>query len=296
MTLEQLRIFLEVAAQQHVTRAAQALNMTQSAVSAAVLALEHRHGVVFFDRVGRGIVLTEAGRLFVPHAQAVLRRATEAEAYLNDLEGGVAGGLRIQASQTVASYFLPPHLMRYRARYPQVLLQFDQGNTATVVQSLLAGEADLGVVEGVVDAPGLDVQPIAKDWIRVVVGSAHPWAKKLRLSVGDLVRADWVMREAGSGTRAAFDAALTEADVLPDSLSVLMELPSNEACIAAIETGTGATVLSRLAAAPHIAQGLIVEANFDLPARTFSMLTPRNRHQSRAAQAFIAQMAQGSSA
>lgn len=296
MTLEQLRIFLEVAALQHVTRAARAVNMTQSAVSAAVLALEQRHGVVLFDRVGRGIVLTEAGRQFIPHAQAVLRRASEAEAFLTDLEGSVAGGLRIQASQTVASYFLPPHLMRYQACHPKVRLQFEQGNTATVVQALLAGEADLGVVEGVVDALSLKVQPIARDWLRILVGNAHAWAKRSRLSLDDLARADWVMREAGSGTRATFDVALAECGVQPDSLSVLMELPSNEACIAAIETGVGATVLSLRAAAPHIAQGLVVEVDFDLPVRTFSLLTPLNRHQSRAALAFVDQVGQSDNA
>ncbi len=287
---------MEVAAQQHVTRAAEAMNMTQSAVSAAISSLENRHGVVLFDRVGRGIALTEAGRLFMAHAQAVLLRASEAEAFLTDLEDGVTGRLRIRASQTVASYFLPAYLMRFRARHPQVMLQFEQGNTATVVRSLLAGEADLGVVEGVVDAPGLSVQPVARDWLRVVVGNGHPWADKSPLSVEDLAQADWVMREAGSGTRAAFDTALSECGIKPESLSVLLQLPSNEACIAAIETGTGATVLSRLAAAPHIAQGLVVEANFDLPVRTFSVLTPRNRHQSRAALAFIAQMTESESA
>ena len=292
MTLEQLRIFLKVAGLEHVTRAAHALNMTQSAVSAAIQALEQRHGVVLFDRVGRGIVLTDAGRQFMPHAQAVLLRATEAEVFLTDLKGGVVGALRVQASQTVASYFLPPHLMRFHARYPNVLLQFGQGNTSSVVQSMLSGEADVGVVEGVVDEPLLTVRPIADDWLRVMVGRAHPWAARQSLSSEDLLQADWVMREAGSGTRAAFDAALAERGVRSDSLSVLLELPSNEACIAAIETGNGATVLSLRAAAPHIAQGLVVEASFDLPVRTFSVLTHHDRHQSRAAAAFVAQMAQ----
>lgn len=292
MTLEQLRIFLEVAQLEHVTRAAQALNMTQSAVSAAVLALENRHGLALFDRVGRGIALTEAGRRFIPHAQAVLLRVAEAETFLADLEGGVAGGLRIQASQTVASYFLPAHLMRFQARYPRVSLQFGQGNTTGVVQALLSGEVDLGVVEGVVTEPALDVRPIAEDRLRVLVGRAHAWADGRRLKVNDLARADWVMREPGSGTRAAFDAALAEQGVRPESLRILMELPSNEACIAAIETGNGATVLSLRAAAPHIAQGLLVEAGFDLPARMFSVLTHRSRHQTRAALAFVTGLAE----
>jgi len=292
MTLEQLRIFLEVAGLQHVTHAAQALNMTQSAVSAAVQALEQRHGVTLFDRVGRGIALTDAGRRFIPHAQAVLRRAIEAEAFLIDLEGGVAGGLRIQASQTVASYFLPPHLLRFKARHPKVSLMFGQGNTASVVHAVLSGEADLGVVEGLVADPALEVRPVTDDRLRLLVGRAHPWADSRALSAADLAQADWVMRERGSGTRAAFDAALAERGVHPDSLSVLLELPSNEACIAAIETGTGATVLSLRAAAPHIALGLVVEAAFALPGRTFSVLIHRERHQSRAALAFAAQMAE----
>lgn len=290
MTLEQLRIFLEVAALQHVTRAAQALNMTQSAVSAAIHGLEHRHGVTLFDRVGRGIALTEAGRQFIPYAQAVLLRATDAQAFLTDLESGVTGGLRIHASQTVASYFLPSYLMHFQASHPRVSLNFRQGNTAEVVQALLAGETDLGVVEGIVSESLLDVRSIADDHLRLMVGSRHPWADGRKLSANDLVRADWVIRELGSGTRAAFDAALAVRHVRPESLSILMELPSNEACIAAIETGAGATVLSLRAADPHIAQGLVVEANFDLPVRTFSVLTHRHRHQSRAAQAFVEQL------
>lgn len=290
MTLEQLKVFLEVARLEHVTRAAKVLNMTQSAVSAAVLALEQRHGVALFDRVGRGIMLTEAGRMLVPHAQAVLYRAAEAETFLQDLEGGVTGRLRIQASQTVASYFLPPYLIRFQARHPRVSMRFRHSNTAGVVQALLSGDADLGVVEGVVVEADLDVRPIADDWLRLLVGNAHPWADGRKLTAADLAQADWVMREPGSGTRAALDVALSSRGIRPDSLSVLLELPSNEACIAAIEAGNGATVLSLRAAAPHIALGLVAEANFGLPMRTFSLLTHRNRHHSHAARAFVAQM------
>ncbi len=286
MTLEQLRVFLEVARLQHVTRAAHSLNMTQSAVSAAVLALEQRHKVAMFDRVGRGIVLTEDGRRFIPHAQRVLSHADEAEAFLRDLKGAVAGTLRIGASQTVASYFLPKHLMQFQALYPQVLLQFGQGNTSWVVQALLSGDADIGVVEGLVNEPSLKVQPIAEDELSVLVGAEHQWANGQKLLANDLAQADWIMREPGSGTRAAFDAALSECGVQQELLSIRLELPSNEACIAAIESSVGATVLSLRAAAPHIAQKMIVKAAFDFPARTFSLLTNKTRHQTRAAQAF----------
>lgn len=288
MTLDQLHIFLEVARRQHVTQAARVLNLTQSAVSAAVAALEDQHGVALFDRIGRGIVLNEAGRRFVPHAEAVLRRANEAGDWLAEIRGGTGGSLRIQASQTVASYHLPRHLIRFRALYPGVALAFRQGNTASVARAVLEGEADLGVVEGRVAHPDLSVERIAGDRLLLVVGRDHPWRDGRPLPPAALATTPWVLREPGSGTRAAFDEALALRGIAAAALTVLLELPSNEACIAAVETGRCATALSELAAAPHLAQGQIFEAGFDLPRRDFSLLRHRARHLSGTARNFAA--------
>ena len=285
MTLDQLRVFLTVARLEHVTRAADHLNMTQSAVSAAIAALEARHDVRLFDRVGRGISLTQAGRSFVPHARDVLSRAEEAARALTDLGSQVAGELYLGASQTVASYWLPPALVRYRALYPAVKLEVMAGNTTTVVASLLEGKIDLGVVEGVVSAPDVLVEPLVEDHLIVLVGRDHPWALGQALTLDDLASSQWVLRESGSGTRAAFDKALTTAGLSPLTLPVMMELPSNEACIAAVEAGGVATVLSRRAAASHLAQGLLHEAAFPLPPRVFQMIRHKARHQSRASEA-----------
>ncbi|MDX5357669.1 MAG: LysR family transcriptional regulator [Rhodobacterales bacterium] len=294
MTLDQLRVFLAVAGTEHVTRAAQALNMTQSAVSAAIAALEARHDVRLFDRVGRNIALTDAGRRFVPHARALVQQAEAAADVLADLGSGVGGSLRVQASQTVSAYWLPRHLVRYRALYPQVGLEFVPGNTSTVVAAVAEGSADLGVVEGVVSAPDLIVQPLAKDTMVVLVGCGHPWADGRRLAPADLATSAWVLREAGSGTRLAFDADLARVGMGAGALSVLLELPSNEACIAAVEGGEAATVLSRRAAAPHLAQGLVAVAGFDLSRRVFSAIRHRKRHESRAMAALLALLLAGS--
>lgn len=104
MTLEQLRIFVGVAEREHVTRAAEALNITQSAASGAIAALEARHGVPLFHRVGRGIELTEAGAMFLVEARAVLGRAAHAELALAEYGGLQRGTLKLVASQTIASY------------------------------------------------------------------------------------------------------------------------------------------------------------------------------------------------
>lgn len=293
MTLDQLRVFLAVAGLEHVTRAAQALHMTQSAVSAAIAALESRHDVRLFDRVGRNIALTDAGRRFVPHARAVIQQADVAAGALADLGSGIGGTLRVQASQTVASYWLPRHLVRYRILHPQVALEFVPGNTTTVVAAVMDGSADLGVVEGSVTAPELIAEAVAEDGLVVLVGCAHPWADGRLLTLADLGDTDWVLREGGSGTRLAFDADLHRLGLDHGKLSVVLELPTNEACIAAVEVGSVATVLSRRAAAPHLAQGLVAEARFDLPPRVFSAIRHRDRHQGRAAAALCALLRTG---
>jgi len=120
VTLEQLRIFVAVAEREHVTRAAALLGLTQSATSAAIQALERRHGTVLFDRVGRNVVLTEAGRAFLIEARALLARAESAETVLAELAGLRRGTLPVQASQTIAAYWLPAHLVHFHAQWPDI--------------------------------------------------------------------------------------------------------------------------------------------------------------------------------
>ena len=152
MTLEQLRVFVAVAERQHVTRAAEALNIAQSAVSASIAALEGRHGAKLFHRVGRRIELTEAGALFLAEAHAVLARAESAELVLSELGELKRGVLSVYASQTIAGYWLPRYLVDFRRSYPGVAIRLSIGNTSQAAAAVRGGEADLGFVEGEVDS------------------------------------------------------------------------------------------------------------------------------------------------
>ena len=125
-----------------VTRAAEALHLTQSAVSAAIAALESHYGVSLFHRVGRRIELNEEGRLFLGEARAVLARASAAELALSELSGLKRGTLSVQASQTIASYWLPQRLVAFRCRHPQLEIQVTIGNTAQVAKAVADGVAD----------------------------------------------------------------------------------------------------------------------------------------------------------
>ena len=130
MTLEQLRLFVAVAECEHVTRAAEILHRTQSAVSSAIASLERGSGVALFHRVGRRIQLTEEGRVFLTEARAVLAQAAAAERALSDLAGLKRGMLSVMASQTIASYWLPQRLVAFRAKHPHVAVKALIGNTA----------------------------------------------------------------------------------------------------------------------------------------------------------------------
>ncbi|MBE7203843.1 MAG: LysR family transcriptional regulator [Parafilimonas terrae] len=294
MTLEQLRIFVAVAERCHVTRAAEALHMAQSAVSAAVAALEGRHGAKLFHRVGRNIVLTEAGTLFLQEARAVLARSQAAERVLAELGGLRRGTLTIQASQTIASYWLPRHLVAFRRAYPGIDIHLRVGNTAEVAKAVHDGAADLGFVEGRIDDPALLVETVARDQLVIVVAPGHPWADGRAVAPSDWPDSEWVLREQGSGTRSMFEAAARAAEVL-DRLPVVFELPSNEAVRGAVEAGMGATAISASVAAPSIEAGLLARVASALPERAFTLVRHKERHRSRAEDALLAIIADPSS-
>ena len=295
MTVDQLRIFVAVAERQHVTRAAEALNLAQSAVSASVASLEAQYRTKLFHRVGRGIELTEAGQLFLGEARAVLARAHGAEIVLAELGGLMRGTLTVAASQTIASYWLPRHLVAFRSRFPALSVALQVGNTAQVAAAVLSGEAALGFVEGPVDDPALDIQVVAQDQLVIVVAPDHPWAERPPADARELSASSWAMREAGSGTRAEFEAALAAVDMPPSTLPVAIELPSNEAVRAAAEAGAGAAALSASVVAGSLEAGLLHHIPFDLPTRSFRLLRHRARHQSKAADA-LTTLIRGSSA
>ena len=291
MTLEQLRIFIAVAEREHLTQAAAALALTPSAVSAALRALEERYDTPLFDRVGRRIELNDAGRLFLTEARATLGAARNAELALAELAGLQRGAVALHASQTIASYWLPPLLLDFHRRYPQIALSLTIGNTTSVAQAVLNGTADLGLVEDGVEAPELVATTVAQDRMVAVVAPDHPWSDGHALDVAALRAAGWVLREPGSGTRSAFEARMAALGIASSELQVALTLPSNEALRSAAMAGPYATVVSELVVAPQLQAGLLFKAGLDLPPRLFSLLHHRQRHPGHAARALAQALA-----
>lgn len=288
MTLDQLRVFVAVAEREHLTRGAEACHLTPSAATAAIQALEGRHGTKLFHRVGRRLELSESGRAFLPEARAVLAAAEQAELALQEFGGFRRGRLTIAASQTLASYWLPPLLMRFASEHEGVVLTLSESNTSGVAAAVLAGEAEIGCIEGEVAEPALAVVPLAEDRLVVVAAPRHPLARRRGVPASALEAFRWVMREPGSGTRAALETAMRAGGTEPERLAVALTLPTNEAVCAAVIGSACLTAVSDLVAQPHIDAGRLVRIDHPVPARRFALVRHKERFRTRVSVAFEA--------
>jgi DNA-binding transcriptional LysR family regulator len=292
MTLDQLRVFVEVAERGHVTRAAEALRMSQSAASAAIAALEELYQIKLFDRVGRGIQLTEPGRIFLREARAVLDRASMARSVLQDLAGSPASPIALAASHTIATYWLPRRLAAFHAANPRVRLNVMIRNTREVETAVADGEVSIGLVEGPTQHPALQRTRLDYDQMVLVVAADRAPLPIEPSGKIDLRALNWVIREPGSGTRRGLEDLAALQDLSLDDLNIFLVLPGNEAVREAVEAGAGATIISRHVVASAIAAGTLVEIPIELPRREFALVRHRERHATLAQKALVAHLIQ----
>lgn len=276
MTLEQLRIFLAVAERGHMSRAAETLGISQSGASSAVKALEEQFGVRLFNRIGRGIELSEAGARFLPEAKAVVERAAAARLVLENISEVVTGAVSVAASLTIASYWLPHRLAAFHDLHPNVRLDVAVGNTRQVEASILDGTADIGLVEGRVRSDLLKRVRVDTDRLVMVTGTGGPRIEP-RGALADLRSVRWIVRERGSGTREALETFAAAHGVPFDELQVFLVLPTNEAIRQAVEAGAGATIISEHVVSRSLAEGRLRLVPLAIPEREFALISHRDR-------------------
>lgn len=264
--------------------------MSQSAASAAIAALEDLYQIRLFDRVGRGIHLTEPGRIFLREARAVLDRASMARSVLQDLAGCPPGPIALAASQTIATYWLPRRLAAFHAANPRVRLDVVIRNTREVETAVADGEVSMGLVEGPTQHPALVRTHLDHDQMVLVVAT-----DRAPLPVGpsgklDLRALNWVIREPGSGTRRGLEDWVGQQGLSLEDLNIFLVLPGNEAVREAVEAGVGATIISRHVVASAIAAGTLVEIPIELPQREFALVRHRERHATLTQKALVAHL------
>jgi DNA-binding transcriptional LysR family regulator len=288
MDLRQLEIFAKVAEMGSFSRAAEALHLTQPTVSEHIRALEDELGVRLLDRLGRGTATTRAGQLLLSYATRILALSREARQALEGYQGRMRGELVVGGSTIPGEYLLPAVIGRFREKFPEVSTRLVIGGSQAVVDWVADGRVELGVVGARLPQRGLEFHDLSPDEEVVVVPAGHPWQGRAQVTLEELSREPLIIRERGSGTRAAFESALERAGVDLASLRIAGEMGSNQAIKQAVKAGLGITVMSRIAVEDESRQGVLAFLRVrDLAVtRGFYVVTHRERSRSPVAEAF----------
>src|SRR6185436_5356598 len=250
-------LLLSVARTGSIGRAAAEHGVSQPAASARMRLLEGQLGLALIERSPRGSKLTPAGALVAGWAQAAVDAAASLDAGVVALRRERDSRLRIAASMTVAEYLLAAWLTALRSVDPGAVVALSAVNSADVAHAVLAGAADIGFVEGPGIPDGLHAEPVGRDALTLVVGPAHPWARRRSgVPAAELARTALVSREAGSGTRGYLEEAL-RAQAGLERVPPAAELSSTTAIKAAVAAGAAPAVLSSLAVAAELAAGTL---------------------------------------
>lgn len=240
-TLRQLEVFLAVAHHENVSRAAASLAMSQSACSSALKDLEDQFDIQLFDRVGKHLRSNETGRSVRPRVESLVSQATELEIALR--QHNQAGKITVGATLTIGNYLCVPLIKALIDREPQAEIRLEVANTQNIVKKLLNFDIDIGMIEGEISHPDLQMIPWRDDELSCFCAPSHKLARKKKLGEADLLQTPWILREPGSGTRQVFERGMHS--LLPN-LTVLLELEHTEAIKRAVEAGMGIACLSKI--------------------------------------------------
>ncbi len=252
-SFRQLEVFLAAARSENLSRAAERLAMSQSAASGALRDLEQQFDIRLFDRAGKRLKLNELGRALQPQAEALLQQANALERSFD--QHAAIGRLKVGATLTIGNSLAVELLAQYLGLYPEARVDLEVANTARIAAQVANFELDLGLIEGELASPDLDVTPWREDELVVFCAPSHPLAGQRQIGDRELVAASWILRESGSGTRQTFDRAMRG---LLGQLDIRLELHHTEAIQRAVAAGLGLGCLSRLTLEDAFARGSLL--------------------------------------
>lgn len=290
MNLNHLSLFRSVAETGGFTRAAAARRISQPAISAQVAELESSLGVMLFDRLPRGVRLTQAGEHLLSYARRLAGVEEEAERSLAELRGVRAGLLAVAASRSIGTYWLPEILGRFQRKHPDVKIELCVANSAVVERMVLEYEVEIGFTEGnVSNRQELATEVFRQDELVVIAAPSHPLAAKGNrpVSAAAVCAQPMLVREPGSGTRAIIESALARKKLAISQRSMILDSP--ETIKHAAVANLGLAIISRLCVEKEVRAGLlkiIPLRDLRFP-RPLHLVTGRGRARSSAAAAFV---------
>jgi DNA-binding transcriptional LysR family regulator len=288
LDVQTLNVFVEAALAQNFSMASRRLHLSQPAVSLQIRNLEQHLGVELFERNGRRVTLTPAGKLLLPQAQGALRQLKQIEETMQGLQGVVIGDLSIACSTTVGKYILPRLVAGFRQQHPNVRVTINVMSRRAAVEWLLTSRADISVVSTRLQHSELEFEPFLEDHVVLIVPASHPWTDGRAVRPEELYNVPFIQRETTAGTYQVVAEALTAHGLDISQLQTVLTLASAEAIEMSVEAGIGAAFVSRLAAQRGLELGRVVEVSLQGMAltRTIYMVRHQRRPATPAQRAF----------
>ncbi len=277
MADRRLQVFHTVARLLSFTKAADALHMTQPAVTFQVRQLEEQFNTRLFDRAHNRISLTAAGQQVYEHSERIFAQYSELENAVRELTGDFSGTLQVGASTTIAEYMLPSLLGQFNAKYPDINIQLKVSNTEGIVSMVDNNVIDLGVVEGPVSNKSLVVEGWRWDRLAVIVPPDHPLTRRDSVGVDEVSSYPFICREEGSGTREVIAEYLSSSGG-EAGLNISMELGSPESIKGAVEARMGISIVSQAIIQKELRLGTLAAINLDpMLERPFSFVHQKQK-------------------
>lgn len=256
MNFHQLHIFYTVAERGSFSAAAQALHMTQPAVTMQIQSLEDYFGIKLLHRSTKKLELSEAGLTLLPYAKRSVELVRQTDEAMSAFTQKLQGRLQLGASLTIGEYVLPRMLGPFAKKYPDTSIVMKVMNTAQIMEDILKHQLDLGLIEAPVQHPDMVVETVMQDELKLVVPAGHALDRG-EVELEEVLSYPFVLREKGSGTRQVMEDELLKRDIDARHIHVVMELGSTGAVKSAVEAGVGITMLSPSSVQHELALGLV---------------------------------------
>ncbi|MBI1886530.1 MAG: LysR family transcriptional regulator [Chloroflexi bacterium] len=286
MDFGQVEAFVQVAAHNSFSRAAEVLQLTQPSITARIQSLERDLGEEVFERGGRGVRLTDAGQAFLPFAERILQTLQEARDAVEEVRNVQLGSLRLGSALTISTYVLPKILHAFRERHPNVEVSVRTGRSEQVLDMLLKDEVQVGLVRAL-SHPEIEAVSLYEDEIVLVANAEHAFAATRRATTEEVAAQPIILFDRGSSYYGLIHSFFRDAGMVPN---VAMELDSLEATKRMVEDGLGIALVPRVTIERELHVGALVEVeivNTPPIRRTISLVYRRNRRRGRAVQALM---------
>jgi len=289
MDLWQLNIFCKVVELKGFSNAGNAIHLSQPTISSHIKDLENHFECQLIDRLGKKAVPTKAGELLYHYARKLIALRDETEAAMAEFHGKIKGRLFIGGSTIPGGYILPKCIGAFTAVYPEVTISLIIGDTDQIIQNVLSGSSEFGIVGAKTSNKNIYQEKLIEDEMRLIVTSDHMWAKEKHISPDLIFKEPFIVRERGSGTLKSIKLSLKEKGYSSENLNIIAELGSTEAVIQGIKSKVGISILSTIAVAEELKAGTLkalTVKKLDLK-RNFYLITHKQRSPSPLCSAFI---------